>query len=69
MCVCVCVLCIYTYYICIYISMSVCLHLSLRPAFWMEAAGFEPPGWGGRNKFGMKIMRAASSLPAIHCQQ
>ena len=22
---------------------------------------------GGRNQFGMKIMRAASSLPAIHC--
>ena len=62
---------IYIYYICI--CMSVCLHFSLRPTFWMDAAGFEPAGRGGgyrlemknhlqpgtpQNKFGMKIMRA-----------
>ena len=47
--------------------MSVCLHLSLRPKFWMDAAGFEPAGGGvqvrdeksfptrgPRNQFGMK---------------
>ena len=28
--------------------MSVCLHLSLRPTFWMDAAGFEPEGGGYR---------------------
>ena len=25
--------------------MSVCFHLSLRPTFWMDAAGFEPFGF------------------------
>ena len=30
--------------------MSVCLHLSLRTTFWMDAAGFEP--WGGWGTFG-----------------
>ena len=50
------------------VCMSVCLQLSLRPTFWMDAAGFEPAGGGGvqvrdersfptrgpRNQFGMK---------------
>ena len=34
-------------------SLCVCLHLSLRPPFWMDAAGFEPPGRGGE-RFEMK---------------
>ena len=36
----------YTYIYVYIISMSVCLHLSLRPTFWMDAAGFEPAGGG-----------------------
>ena len=28
--------------------MYVCLHLSLRPTFWMDAAGFEHLGGGYR---------------------
>ena len=31
----------------IYVRMSVCVHLSLCPTFWMDAAGFEPAGGGG----------------------
>ena len=34
-------------YIYVYISMFVCLDLSLRPKFWMDAAGFEPAGGMG----------------------